>query len=584
MIQLKDIKKPEDIRGLSDDELRNLAEQMREAMLKWVSTIGGHVGPNLGVVEATLAMYQVFDASKDKIVWDVSHQDVAYKMLTGRVDAFLDPKLYRSISEYTFPPEAPEYDLFYAGHTSPSITLATGLAKARDLKGEKYNVVAFIGDGSLSGGVAFEGLDAAGALGTNLIVIVNDNQMAIAEDHGALYDNLRQLRETNGTADDNYFRSLGFDYLYVKEGNNLDAVRQALAKAKDSPKPIVVHIDTQKGQGYVPAERNREEFHYMPPFDLANGLPAENSDAPDYDTLTGKIAMEMIEKDPLTLVVTAATPGAFCFDEATRKRAGKQYMDVGIAEQCGVSVSAAAAKGGAKPIFVVESTFLQRALDQLIEDLSLDCLPATLLVQGTGVYGIPDVTHLGFWDEVQLSHIPNLLYLAPTSAEEYRAMVDWAHQQQNVPVAIRVPGGPYHETLVPVEPNFDSKWQTVQKGSEVALIAMGNMLAVALEAAKLLKDQGINATVINPRFISGVDEAALLALEADHKAIVTLEDSSLSGGFGEKVARLAGPTSMRVKCLGLDKKFIDRYNVDDVLKQCNLTPEGVAATAQELLK
>lgn len=583
MIALKDIKKPSDIKNLKDDELRDLARQMREALLQWVSTIGGHVGPNLGVVEATLAMYQVFDADKDKVVWDVSHQDVAYKMLTGRVDAFLDPKLYRSISEYTFPPEAPQYDIFYGGHTSPSITLATGLAKARDLKDEKYNVIAFIGDGSLSGGVAFEGLDAAGALGTNLIVIVNDNQMAIAEDHGAIYDNLRQLRETNGTADDNIFRTFGFDYIYVKEGNDLDAVRTALKQAKDSPKPIVVHIDTQKGQGYVPAERNREEFHYMPPFDPENGLPKDNSDAPDYDDLTGKLAMEKIKEDPLTLVITAATPGAFCFDEAIRKEAGTQYMDVGIAEQCGVSVASGAAKGEVKPIFVVESTFLQRAFDQLVEDLSLDCVPATLLVQGAGVYGIPDVTHLGFWDEVQLSHIPNLLYLAPTSAQEYRAMLDWAHDQTKRPVAIRVPAGPYHESLVEVAPDFDSKWQIVHKGNQVALIGMGNMLAVALDAAKILKDQGVIATVINPRVISDVDETALKALEADHKAIITMEDSSLSGGFGEKVARVAGPTSMKVKCLGIDKKFIDRYNADELLASSGLTPEAVAATAFTLI-
>lgn len=584
-MKLTDITSPADIKGLSTTQLNDLAGQMRTAILDWVSTVGGHVGPNLGVVEATIALYRVFDAPKDKIVWDVSHQDVAHKMLTGRVKYFTDPAFYGKIGEYTDPNES-EYDLFYAGHTSPSITLAAGLAKARDLKGEDNAVIAFIGDGSLSGGVAFEGLDAAATLGTNFIVVVNDNQMAIAEDHGSLYENLLLLRETNGTAADNFFKTLGYDYIYVKEGNDIDALTEAFTRAKASKGPIVVHINTQKGQGYVPAEEYRERFHWSVPFDLQNGEPKSNSASPNYTTVTRDALLEYIANDPKTLVVNPATPGSFGFSPSVRRQAGKQFWDVGIAEQCGVSVVSGAAKGGAKPILAVESSFLQRALDQLIEDLSLDNLPATLLVFDAGIYGIPDASHLGLWDMVMLSNIPNLVYLGPTNVEEYRAMLDWAHNQTQHPVAIRVPAIDITHAEGPVDTDYSdiNRYKVVRKGKDVALIGASNMFDTALKAADILRDNGINATVINPRFLSGVDTELLNSLQADHRVVITLEDSSLEGGLGEKIARQLGPTPLRVKCLGIDKHFYDLYNADSVLTECGLTPTQVADTAISLLK
>lgn len=585
MIELTDIQSPADIKGLGDDELRHVAHEIRRAMLQWVSTVGGHVGPNLGVVEATIALYQVFDAPEDKIVWDVSHQDIAHKMLTGRMKYFTDPSLYSAIGEYTDPNESP-YDLFYAGHTSPSITLAAGLAKARDLQGEEHAVVAFIGDGSLSGGVAFEGLDAAATLNSNFIVIVNDNQMAIAENHGSLYDNLLELRETNGMAADNYFKTLGYDYIYVKEGNDLPSLREAFQKAKASKSPVVVHINTQKGEGYGLAEEYRERFHWSVPFDVTNGNPKHDSGEPTYDTLTRDMLIELIETDAKTLVVNPATPGSFGFTPEVRKRVGAQFWDVGIAEQCGVSVAAGAAKGGLKPILAVETSFLQRAFDQLVEDLSLDNLPATLLVLDAGVYGIPDATHLGLWDMVMLSNIPNLVYLGPTNAEEYKAMLTWAHNQTSHSVAIRVPT----TSLTHAEGDVDTDYSTINiykmahRGSGVALVGASNMYVVARKAAEILAGQGIDATLINPRFLSGVDEDMMRGLKKDHKAVITLEDSSLEGGLGEKIARVLGPTGMKVRCLGLQKEFIDRYNAADILEAASLTPQKVADIAQEMLK
>ena len=584
MIDIKKIKSPSDIKKLSDDELRQVAAQMRTAILQWVSNVGGHVGPNLGVVEATLALYQVFDAPKDKIVWDVSHQDLAHKMITGRMKYFTDPWLYHSISEYTEPNES-EYDLFYAGHTSPSISLAAGLAKARDMQHQDNAVIAFIGDGSLSGGVAFEGLDAAATLKSNFIVVVNDNQMAIAENHGSIYDNLQLLRDTNGTASDNFFKALGYEYIYVKEGNDIPSLRDAFKKAQAYQGPIVVHINTQKGQGYDLAEEYRERFHWSVPFDLENGNPKFNMASPTYSSLTRDMLINLIKSDPKTLVINPATPGSFGFSPKIREEAGSQFWDVGIAEQCAGSVAAAAAKGGVKPILAVETSFLQRALDQLIEDLSLDKLPATILLLDAGVDGIPDATHLGIWDMVMMANIPNLIYLGPTNAEEYQSMLTWAHEQTEHPVAIRVPTMDLTHAADDVDKDYSdiNKYKVVKRGSRVAIVGASNMFGVAEKAIKLLSDKGIDATLINPRFLSGVDENLMLSLEKDHELLITLEDTSLEGGLGEKIARVLGPTNIKVLCLGLKKEFIDCYKASDILYTASLTPEKVAERALDLL-
>ena len=438
-MKLIDIKSPKDIKNLSIDELKDLASQMRSAIVNYTSTIGGHVGPNLGDVEALIALHYVFDAPKDKLVIDVSHQDFVHKMLTGRAKYYLEKDKFRDIGEFTDPKESPEYDLFYAGHTSPSISLSFGLAKARALKNQSCNIVAFIGDGSLSGGVAFEGLDAAGKLNNNFIVIVNDNQMAIAENHGSLYDNLQELRETNGQSSNNFFKTLGYDYVYVRDGNNLEALIKAYKKVKDSHKPVVVHINTQKGLGYKPAEALREEFHFSAPYDVADGEPLVQSNSPDYITVTRDYLLQKVKEDPTLLIISSATPEVFGFMEKERKECGEQYIDVAIAEQSGVSTMAGAARAGAKVIYPVAATFLQRAYDQLEQDWAMNDSPAVMPVLHTGIRGLTDLTHLGFWDIPMIASIPNIVYLAPTNAEEYKAMMDWALSKNQHKVAIRVP-------------------------------------------------------------------------------------------------------------------------------------------------
>ena len=433
------IKSPSDIKGMTMDRLHSAADEMRQAVLYRTSEIGGHVGPNLGDVESIIALHYVFNAPIDRLVLDVSHQDFPHKMITGRVNGFINPDDFDKIGEYTDPHESPKYDIFYAGHTSPSISLCVGLAKARDLRKGKYNVVAFIGDGALSGGEAFEGLNAGGALHSNLIVIVNDNQMAIAPDSGGMYEGLRKLRETNGTANDNLFKAFGFDYLYVADGNNLEDLIAAYRKVKDTDHPVVVHINTQKGEGYVPAEQNREKFHWSVPFDVATGDPKVFEKEPDYGDILYDFLMDKGLNDKRSLIISTATPGAFGLGPEEREKLGGHYLDPGIAEQTGVAIMAGAAHDGAKVIYPVISSFLQRAYDQLMEDWAMDESPALLVVGSTGIYGIPDQTHLGFWDIPMITSIPDIVYLAPTNAEEFKAMLEWGYSQKEHKVAVRMP-------------------------------------------------------------------------------------------------------------------------------------------------
>lgn len=580
------IRCPADIKNYSLPQLRELAQFCRDLILKRTSMYGGHVGPDLGVVEATIAMCKVFDLPKDKIIWDVSHQVDVYKMLTGRMEAFTKPEPYTVISQYTIPSEAPEYDLFYAGHTSPSITLSLGLAYARKLKNEKFNIIAFIGDGSLSGGVAFEGLNEGAELRDNLIVIVNDNQMSIPEDHGGLYHNLMELRETNGTSDTNYFKSLGYEYFYVAEGNNVEALLQTLEKVKDTHSPTVVHINTQKGSGYIPAEKYREAYHYYAPYYRDSGQAKQQAVEPNVGTITRDYLLKKCAEVPELLIVATSTPETYDFMAPQRKQAGKHYLDLCICEQAGVSVTAGAAKGGIKPVYPVVSTFLQRAIDQMIEDLSLDNVPGVLVVLCGGVYGIPDATHLGFWDIPLLSNIPNLVYLAPTGFREYEAMLDWAIAQNEHPVAVRAPYGPVEDAEEQPERDFSdlNKFKVIRKGEKVAIIAAGGFYRLGRETADLLKEQGIEATLVNPRFISGIDKDLLDALKKDHTVVVTLEDGSLEGGFGSKIALFYGPSGMKVMCRGLEKKFLDHYDPHELLIQCHLAPDLLAADILEALK
>lgn len=576
-MELENIKSPADIKGLSYNELEKIASQMRQAILNRTSQIGGHVGPNLGAVETIIAMHYVFDAPKDKLVYDVSHQAFAHKMLTGRVDGYLYRDDFSKVGEYTDPHESPEYDIFYAGHTSPALSLSVGLAKARDLKRDNYNVVALVGDGALSGGQAFEGLDAGGALDTNLICIFNDNQMSIAEDHGGMYKHFTHLRETNGTASDNIFKAFNWDYVYVAEGNNVGKLIETLKKVKDSKRPTVVHVNTQKGEGYTPAEEYRESFHYRDPFDIATGELLLVSPGESAKSVLKDFINRSKEKYPTFLAISSATPDDFGLNAREREMLGEHYIDVGIAEQTGVSVMAGAARNGAKVVYAVVSTFLQRAYDQLIEDWAMDNSPALMVVAETGIRGIKDKTHLGFWDIPMITSIPDIVYLAPANLEEYKAMLDWALAQDQFKVAVRQPTYSVEHADYEVDTDYSdlNKFKVLKEGKDVAVIGAGDFLVKARKVVNLLADKGIEATLINPRFVSGIDKDLLKSLESDHKIVVTIEDGSLEGGFGERVASALGTSSLKTLNFGLEKKFLDRYNVKEVEENYNLLPEQI---------
>ena len=584
-MELENIKSPADIKGLSYEELTDIASQMRQAVLNRTSQIGGHVGPNLGSVETIIAMHYVFDAPKDKLVYDVSHQAFPHKMLTGRVDGYLYREDFDKVGEYTCPPESPEYDIFWAGHTSPALSLSVGLAKARDLKNDNYNVVALVGDGALSGGVAFEGLDAGGALNSNLICIINDNQMAIAENHGGIYKHLQHLRETNGTAQDNLFKTFNWDYIYVAEGNNVEKVIEALRSVKGSKKPVVVHVNTQKGEGYTPAEEYREAFHYRNPFDIATGELLRVVSGENSTTVLKDFINRSVKKYPTFLVISSATPDDFGMNAREREALGEHYMDVAIAEQTGVSVMAGAAKSGAKVVYPVVATFLQRAYDQLVEDWAMDDSPAMMVVAETGVKGIKDQTHLGFWDIPMITSIPEIVYLAPSNLEEFDAMLEWGLAQDKFKVAVRKPVYSMEHADYEVDKDYSdlNKFKVLQQGNEVALIGAGDFLVKARKVADLLKDKGIDATLINPRFVSGIDKDLLTSLSDNHKLVVTIEDGSLEGGFGQRVASFLGTSEMKVLNFGIEKKFVDRYDVKELESANNLLPEQIVDKILEQL-
>lgn len=551
---IEKIDSPKDVKRLSVGQLNGLAGEIRQALLAKLSAHGGHIGPNLGMVEAAIALHYVFDSPKDKMVYDVSHQSYVHKMLTGRNAAFLDPARYDEVSGYTNPLES-EHDFFTVGHTSTSVSLACGLAKARDLKGDAENIIAVIGDGSLSGGEAYEGLSNAGEMGTNLIVVVNDNEMSIAENHGGLYQNLKALRDSDGKAECNFFRALGLDYLYVRDGNDVAALIEVFNRVKNTPRPTVVHIHTLKGRGYALAEADRERFHWGMPFDLATGAPkSEAGAAEDYGDLTGRFLLERMAKDPTLVAITSGTPAVMGFTPERRKQAGRQFVDVGIAEEHAVALASGIAANGGRPVYGVYSTFIQRCYDQLSQDLCINGNPAVIPVFMGTIAGMNDVTHLGFFDIPLISNIPNMVYLAPTCKEEYFAMLGWAIRQREYPVAVRVPGA----TVVESGRNFDTdyselnRYRLTRRGDTVAVVALGSFYALGEAVTdKLRADAGIDATLINPRYITGVDEQMLDALKADHRIVVTLEDGVLDGGFGEKIARYYGDSDMRVLNYGV---------------------------------
>ena len=582
---LNKINEPKDLNSLSKEELEKLSKEIREILLKKLSIHGGHFGPNFGMVEAIIAMHYVFESPKDKFVFDVSHQSYPHKILTGRKDAFIYEEKYDEVTGYTNPNES-EHDLFNVGHTSTSISLASGLVKARDLKGENYNVVAVIGDGSLSGGEALEGLDFAGEQKSNFIIIVNDNDMSIAENHGGLYKNLKQLRETNGTCECNLFKAMGLDYVYVKEGNNIDELIKTLSKVKDIDHPIVVHINTQKGKGYKLAEENKENWHWTMPFDIETGKSKITFDGEDYGDLTGKYLLEKMKKDPKVVAIVAGVPKNIGFTKDRRIEAGKQFVDVGIAEEHAVALASGIAKNGGKPIFATYSSFIQRTYDQISQDLCINNNPATILVNGASAYGMNDVTHLGIYDIPMISNIPNIVYLAPTSKEEYFAMLDWSIEQTEYPVAIRIPanGVISDERKVDTDYSNINKFKVEEKGEKVAILALGDFYQLGEEVSKELKEKlNVNATLINPRYITGLDKELLEELKANHDSVITLEDGILQGGFGEKIASFYGDSDIKVKNYGIEKAFYDRYDVNELLKANRITIEQITEDVEKML-
>ena len=583
---LEKINSPADVKKLSTEEMKKLAQEMRDALIFKLSRHGGHCGPNLGFAEATIALHYVFNSPTDKMVFDVSHQTYCHKMLTGRKDGFLYEEHFDDISGYSNPYES-EHDFFTIGHTSTSISLALGLAKARDLKHETGNVIAVIGDGSLSGGEALEALDYAGEFDGNLIVIINDNDMSIAENHGGMYKNLKALRESNGKADTNLFTAMGLDYVFVKDGNDIDSLIATFRQVKDSTRPVAVHIVTEKGKGLSFAEKNKEDWHWHMPFDVETGKAKYNYDGEDYGDLTAKMLLEKMKKDESVCVLTSGTPAVSGFWKGRRDEAGRQFIDVGIAEENAAAMASGIAAGGGKPFYGVYSTFIQRTYDQISQDICINNSPVSISVFAGSVYGMSDVTHLGLYDIPMLSNIPNLVYLAPATKEEYLSMLDWAIEQKEHPVAVRVPGGPVISDGKEVKNNWSdlNKYEVTKNGSKIAVIALGTFYQLGEKAAKAIEEKaGITPTVINPHFISGIDKETLENLKKNHDIVITLEDGILDGGFGEKIARFYGNSSVKTLCFGLAKKFYDRYDVNELMREAHLTPGQIADDATALLK
>lgn len=588
---IEKIKSPADLKGLDIEALNIVADETRAAVLNRVSKHGGHVGPNLGFVEATVALHYVFNAPVDKFVFDVSHQCYPHKVLTGRAAGFLgDVDDMNAISGYSSPSECPEYDNFEVGHTSTSVSLATGLQKARDVKGTHENIIAVIGDGSLSGGEAFEGLDEASELGTGIIIVVNDNEMSIAENHGGIYKNLRALRESNGACEDNWFKAWGFEYTYLEQGNDIAKLIDVFRSVKDTDRPTVVHIHTEKGHGYAPAVQNKEAWHWGLPFNLDDGSrPVRNADgsmpdvvpAEDYAVLFSDWMLREMKLDPTLIAVTAGTPTAGGFTAAKRKEAGSQHIDMGIAEEQAVAMISGMAKGGLHPVWTVYSTFIQRTYDQIAQDLCINANPDVINVVGGGVRSMNDITHICLFDIPMLCGIPGLVYLAPTTCEEYFAMLRWAIKQDKTPVALRVPTGEVVHTTEQVDAEYacEPQYKVMRHGSKVAVVAAGSFYQKGESVVGLLAEKGIDATLINPRYLNDVDAATLDALKPDHQLVVTLEDGCKDGGFGERIAAYYGTSDMKVLVCGVKKGLYDRFDVKQLLSDNRLLDAQIVEDA-----
>ena len=583
---IEKIKSPAELKQLNIEALKVVADETRQAVLNRVSKHGGHVGPNLGFVEATVALHYVFDTPKDKLVFDVSHQSYPHKVLTGRASGFLgNVDEMNAISGYSSPTECPEYDNFEVGHTSTSVSLATGLQKARDIKGTKENIIAVIGDGSLSGGEAFEGLDEASELGTGILIVVNDNEMSIAEPHGGIYKNLRDLRESNGQCNHNWFKAWGFEYKYLEEGNDVEKLIEVFRSVKDTNKPTVVHIHTEKGHGFSPAVENKEAWHYGMPFNKEDGSRPERPATESYEQLLSDWLLKEMKQDKTLVAVTAGTPSAAGFTPEKRKEAGAQHVDVGIAEEQAVAMISGMAKGGLRPVWTVFSTFIQRTYDQIAQDLCINANPAVINVTWGGTASMNDITHICLFDIPMLCSIPGLIYLAPTTCEEYFSMLRWAILQDKKPIAIRIPSNGVHHTTenVDTEYAYEAKYKVTQKGEKVAIIAAGSFYQKGENVVRLLAEKGIKATLINPRYLNEVDRETLDSLKGSHELVVTLEDGSKDGGFGERIAAYYGTSEMKVLVGGIKKDLYDRFDLQQLLSDNRLLDEQIVEDVIDIL-
>jgi 1-deoxy-D-xylulose-5-phosphate synthase len=583
---IEKIKSPTELKQLNIEALKVVADETRQAVLNRVSKHGGHVGPNLGFVEATVALHYVFDTPNDKLVFDVSHQSYPHKVLTGRASGFLgNVDEMNAISGYSSPTECPEYDNFEVGHTSTSVSLATGLQKARDIKGTKENIIAVIGDGSLSGGEAFEGFDEASELGTGIIIVVNDNEMSIAEPHGGIYKNLRDLRESNGQCNHNWFKAWGFEYKYLEEGNDVEKLIEVFHSVKDTDKPTVVHIHTEKGHGFTPAVENKEAWHYGMPFNKEDGSRPERPTTESYEQLLSDWLLKEMKQDKTLIAVTAGTPSAAGFTPEKRKEAGAQHVDVGIAEEQAVAMISGMAKGGLRPVWTVFSTFIQRTYDQIAQDLCINANPAVINVTWGGTASMNDITHICLFDIPMLCSIPGLIYLAPTTCEEYFAMLRWAILQDKKPIAIRIPSNGVHHTTenIDTEYAYEAKYKVTQKGEKVAIIAAGSFYQKGENVTRLLAEKGIKATLVNPRYLNEVDRETLDSLKGGHELVVTLEDGSKDGGFGERIAAYYGTSEMKVLVGGIKKDLYDRFDLQQLLSDNRLLDEQIVEDVVSIL-
>ncbi|MGN0143947.1 MAG: 1-deoxy-D-xylulose-5-phosphate synthase [Clostridium sp.] len=607
---------PKDIKGLTREEDELLSKEIREFLIESVSKTGGHLASNLGVVDLTLSLFKAFNFEKDKIVWDVGHQSYVYKILTGRKDGFKTLRQFNGMSGFPKREES-KYDYFDTGHSSTSVSAALGIARARDLKKEKYNVIAVIGDGALTGGMALEALNDVGYRKTKLIIVLNDNQMSISANVGSLskylnklrmapkynklkneiQDSLNQSNFGKNIADklskvkdsikqlivpSMFFESMGLKYIGPIDGHDIETMTEVFKIAKEFDGPVIIHTVTQKGKGYALAEESPAKYHGVSPFDLESG-EAKVSPKNSYSKSFGKSLVELAREDKRIVAITAAMPegtGLKCFSEEFKDR----FFDVGIAEQHAVTLAAGMASNGMKPVFAVYSTFLQRGFDQIIHDVCIQNLPVIFAIDRAGLVGEDGETHQGIMDISYLSLIPNMIIAAPKCLDEVDILLKWA-LRKNSPVAIRYPrGGDIIDNLSPLTEVREGKWEVMNEGVKVCIIATGRMVQHAVYAKEMLYEQGINPTIVNAVFIKPIDKQLLKQIANDGYNILTIEDNILRGGLGSAIKDYLTEIGYngKIKSLGYDDKFVPQGKVEILYKSCKLDCESIRESILEL--